>query len=71
MSNATDMLDLYIKAEKAVLSNQSYTVDGQSVTKANLTEIRKGKNQWQRVVNSEMAASQGGSSMSSVADFTE
>ena len=71
MSTATDMLELYIKAEKAVLSNQSYTLDGVAVTKANLTEIRKGKNQWQRVVNSEKATTYGGSSMSSVADFRE
>jgi hypothetical protein len=35
-------LQAYLDAEASVLRNQSYTVAGRSLTRANLTEIRKG-----------------------------
>lgn len=70
MSTATDMLDLYIAAEKAVLLNQSYTIGGRSLTRANLKEIREGRDHWQSKVDSETASTQGGSSLFSLADFT-
>jgi len=70
MSTATDMLALYIAAEKAVLKNQSYVMGTTTLTRANLAEIRKGREEWQAKVNDEAAASQGGSSLYSVADFT-
>lgn len=35
-------LDKYYSAEEAILLNQSYTLNGRSVTRANLSEIRKG-----------------------------
>jgi len=41
------MRNLYVKAEKAVLQSQSYNIGGQSLTRANLTEIRKGRDEWQ------------------------
>ena len=41
------MRNLYVKAEKAVLQSQSYNIGGQSLTRANLTEIRKGCDEWQ------------------------
>lgn len=71
MSQATDMLALYIAAEKAVLNGQSYAISGRSLTRANLSEITKNRAYWQGIVNKENAASQGGSSLYSVADFTE
>ena len=70
MSTATDMLALYIAAEKAVLKNQSYTIDSVSYTKADLDKLRVGRQEWQRIVNNESAAAQGGSSLFSVADFS-
>lgn len=47
ITEARDMRNLYVKAEKAVLQSQSYNIGGQSLTRANLTEIRKGRDEWQ------------------------
>lgn len=71
MSTATDMVALYIAAEKAVLNGQSYSINGRSLTRANLSEICKGRDYWQSRVNAENATSLGGSSVYSVADFTQ
>lgn len=71
MSTATDMLAIYIAAEKAVLGNKSYTLNGVSMSRENLQEIRAGRQEWQRVVNNESAKSQGGSGLYSVANFNE
>lgn len=70
MSTATEMVALYITAEKAVLNGQSYTINGRSLTRANLKEIREGREYWQGIANSESASSQGGSSLYSVADWS-
>lgn len=70
MSTATDMLDLYVAAEKAVLRNQSYTINGRSLTRADLPEIRAGRQEWERKVAAEQASSKGGSAAFSVADFS-
>ena len=71
MSTATDMLALYIAAEKAVLTNKSYTLNGVSVGRENLPDIRAGRKEWEQKVNSESATTQGGSSLHSVASFNE
>lgn len=71
MSEATDMLAAYAAAEKAVLKNQSYSLAGTTLTRANLSEIRKGRSYWQQRVNAENASSQGGSRLYSVADWSE
>lgn len=39
-------LTRYLDAEKVVLTGQSYTIGGRSLTRANLTEIRKGVDYW-------------------------
>ena len=70
MSEATDMLALYIAAEKAVLEGQSYSIAGRSMTRADLPEIRAGRREWEAKVRAEKAKTQGGSSLYSVADFT-
>jgi hypothetical protein len=70
MSVASDMVSLYIEAEKAVLLNQSYTLGGRTLTRANLQEIRDGRKEWQAKVDNETAGTQGGSDLYSVADFT-
>ena len=36
-----ERLKLYVEAEKAVLSGQSYTIGNRQLTRANLAEIRK------------------------------
>ena len=69
MSTATEMRDLYIAAEKAVLRNQSYSLNGRSLTRANLPDIVAGRKEWEEKVAAENSSSQGGSSLYSVADF--
>jgi hypothetical protein len=70
MSTATDMLALYIDAEKAVLKGKQVTFGDRTLGRENLQEIIKGRKEWQIAVNKENAKSQGGSSLYSVADFT-
>lgn len=69
MSTATDMLALYIQAEKDVLAGKAVTLNGRSLQRENLQEIRKGRAEWQAAVNAENAKVQGGSSLFSLADF--
>lgn len=69
MSTATDMLALYIEAEEAVLKGQSYTINGRTLSRANLREIRNGRQEWERKVAAEKARRSCGSSLYSVADF--
>ena len=69
MSTATDMVDLYVAAEKAVLRNQSYTLNGRSLTRADLPDIRAGRAEWEAKVAAETAKTRGGSSLYSVAEF--
>lgn len=69
MSLATEMLALYIQAEKDVLKGKSISVNGRSMSSENLSDIVKSRKEWQRVVNGENAKKSGGSSNYSVADF--
>lgn len=71
MSIAQDMVDLYTAAEKKVLAGQSYTINGRVMTRANLTELRNGRAEWESKLRTEQSASQGGSSLYSVADFSQ
>lgn len=59
MTQATDMLDLYIKAEAAVLSGQEFTLGDRRLRRADLAEIRAGRAEWQARVNAEAARSAG------------
>lgn len=38
-------LDMYYEAEQAILLNQSYTVDGMTLNRANLSHVQKQINQ--------------------------
>ena len=42
------MLQAYTDAEIAVLSGKSITFNGQQMTYENLSEIRKGRQEWER-----------------------
>lgn len=42
-----EMVDLYIGAEKAVLTGQSYSIGNRSLTRSNLTEIRNARSDWE------------------------
>jgi hypothetical protein len=70
MSLATDMLESYIAAEKAVLKGLAYrTSDGRQLTRANLPEIIAGRREWERRVASETSVAGGREGGYAVADF--
>ena len=43
---AQSRLDAYLAAEEAALSNRSYTINGRSLTRQDLSEIRAGIDVW-------------------------
>jgi len=69
MSTASEMIALYNEAEKKVLKGQAYSIDGTSYTRANLTELRKGRQEWENKLRQEESKSKGGSNMVTLADF--
>lgn len=70
MSQATEMLALYIAAEQAVLKGQSVRFGERQLNRADLVEIRNGRAEWQRAVNAEQAVAAGRDSRYSLADFS-
>lgn len=44
------MLDSWLEAEKHVQAGQSYSIDGKTVTRANLSEIRNAIKYWEAKV---------------------
>lgn len=69
MSTATEMRDLYLAAEAAVLTGQRFRLGDRDVTRADLAQIIAGRKEWERRVADE-AASARGSSGYAVADFS-
>ncbi|QDP47093.1 MAG: hypothetical protein Tp1111SUR522732_31 [Prokaryotic dsDNA virus sp.] len=69
MTIATDMLAAYIQAEKDLLAGKVISFNGRSLTRENLAEIRRGRQEWEQKVSSETAKKSGGSTLYSVADF--
>lgn len=63
MTQAADMLALYIQAESAVLSGQEFTLGDRRLRRADLAEIRAGRREWQAKVNAEQARSAGAPSI--------
>lgn len=59
MTQAADMLALYIQAESAVLSGQEFTLGDRRLRRADLVEIRAGRREWQAKVNAEQARAAG------------
>ncbi|UAN65911.1 hypothetical protein [Serratia sp. JSRIV006] len=53
------MIDNYLAAECAVLEGKSITMNGQAMTMENLSEIRKGRADWERRLSSFDAAKNG------------
>lgn len=53
MSTATEMYNLYLDAEKKILQGQSYSINGRSLTRANLSEIVANRQKWERKVKAE------------------
>lgn len=48
LNRAREMVDLYTSAEIAVLKGQSYSIGGQSLTRADLDKIRAGRKEWEQ-----------------------
>ena len=53
MSLATEMLDLYIQAEKDVLAGKNITFRGETMGLEDLDKIRAGRMEWERKVKTE------------------
>ncbi|MCL1114681.1 hypothetical protein L2703_13900 [Shewanella basaltis] len=48
---ATEMVALYIEAEKDVLAGKSVTINGKMMSTEDLEQIRKGRIEWQRTLS--------------------
>jgi len=65
MATPSDMLDLYLQAEADILAyGQSNALEGRTLTTANLSEIRKGRQEWEERVAAQGRAQAGGSGIS-------
>lgn len=53
MSTATEMVALYLEAEKAILKGQTMEINGRRLTRANLAEVVAEREKWERRVTSE------------------
>ena len=54
-----NMIDRYAAAELSVLEGKSITFNGQQMTLENLSEIRKGRQEWERRLASLLAQRHG------------
>lgn len=52
LDQAQAKLDEYLAAETKVLAGQAYTIGGRSMTRADLAEIRAGRDDWDAKVKS-------------------
>ena len=50
LATAKEMHDLWIKAEKAILSGQAYSYNGRELTRVNMSYVRKNMAYWERKV---------------------
>ena len=53
MSTATEMLDLYLDAEKKILQGQTVIHNGKHLTRADLGQVIKERKVWERRVQAE------------------
>lgn len=65
-----EMLAAYIAAEKAVLKGKSYTINGRSLSRVDLPDIREGRQEWQQKLDEFDVRARGGSSAYAVSDFS-
>lgn len=56
MPTAAEMLAKYLDAEARILSGQTFRFGDRMVTRADLAEIRKGRQEWERKAADETAA---------------
>ena len=70
MSAATEMVELYIQAEKDVLEGKTVQMDGRTMTLEDLGSIRRGRKEWEDRVAGEAMVATGQSSLYALADFS-
>jgi hypothetical protein len=70
MTTATEMLALYVEAERKVLAGQSVSFAGRQLTRVDLDKIREGRREWERRVADETVSSSGGTPGMALADFS-
>lgn len=58
-SDIEAMVQRYVEAEMAVLDGKSITFNGQQMSYENLSEIRKGRQEWERRLAASDGQSQG------------
>lgn len=75
MTQAADMLALYIQAESAILKGQEFTLGDKRLRRADLDMVQAGRREWQARVNAEGRASSGMATIGglgfSVADLSQ
>ena len=59
LNDIQDMVRRYTEAEMTILQGKSITFNGQQMTMENLSEIRKGRQEWERKQVTAMAAATG------------
>jgi len=59
LNDIQDVIRRYTEAEIAVLQGKSITFNGQQMTMENLSEIRKGRQEWERKFASASAVMSG------------
>jgi hypothetical protein len=50
LEKANEMLDAWLNAEMAITTGQSYSIGSRSLTRANLGEVRKSVDYWEKKV---------------------
>ena len=59
LAQAQEMCAAYVAAEKAVIQGKSYSIGNRTLTRENLSEIRKGRAEWCTKANN-LASGNGG-----------
>ncbi len=60
MTTAQQMVDYYTEAEIAALEGRSFMFNGRQVSTQDLTQIRSGRQEWERKLAAQQAAASGG-----------
>jgi len=55
LTEAREMLALYIEAEKHILQGQSYTIKDRTLTRADLRTVAQERRRWQSIVDGMMS----------------
>lgn len=70
LADAKKMVELYLQAEQDLLAGKTISFNGRTVSSESLGEIRKGRQEWQRAVNTLTAAATRRRSGVALARFT-